>query len=292
MAKKIIRGFIDVFAAVILLVALISSCLVHGVFNAQTAADAVCNDEFYETLKVEFVEGFEAFGGVIDVSGAEVLNAVGEENVKNYARQYTVDFFDAMHNGTEFEPKEFNDGNLKEYVYGYIREFEPDITEENLNEIYELIFNNAESSVKYLPGIVQQVIPTANRVFNIINFLSDIEVFLYILFVVLVAISIVLTDKNKYVDTVYGILSAMFCVLAVAAIPLFMIMVYDVPSKLVLDAPVLLQFVRGINTLVFVDGAVITGIAFIVTAVAVIAMSVYLSIKKSKEILEKTVDKN
>ena len=32
-----------------------------------------------------------------------------------------------------FEPKEFNDGNLKEYVYGYIREFEPDITEENLN---------------------------------------------------------------------------------------------------------------------------------------------------------------
>lgn len=290
--KKILRGIIDVFAASILVFALLTSSFTSGISDAETSAETVCDDEFYEVLENDIVTAMNAFGGVIDIQGTEVLEAVGKDNVKQYAKNYTVTFFEAVHSGKEFAPPKFDDGNLKDYIFNYIRGFEPDISEENLQEIYDVVHKSVVNSLQYIPGLVLNVIPTAGRIFSSLSFLGNIEIFLYLLFIVLVAINVVLSEKKKYFDTFYGLLGTIFCVLAAVFIPLLMITLYDIPSKLVLDAPVLLKLIGGVNDLVFEYTALITGIAFIIATLALITVSVFIARKKSQNKLEKTVDKN
>lgn len=289
--KKILRGFLDVFAAIVLLAALLVSCFVHGIFDISASEKAVCNEDFYESLNKDIVKSVESFGGVFDIPGDGVLNAIGEDNIKNYTRQYTVDFFSAMYNGIEFEPSEFGDGDLKNYIYDYIRELEPETTEEELEEIYQMVCKSVNNSVKYIPGIIQQIIPSVSKIRNSLNFLDNIEILLYILFFITIGVNLLISDKKKYLEMFYGFFGTVFCVLATAVIPLFMITLYDIPSKLVLEESVLLQFIRGINSLVFVNTTIVTGISLIIVAILLIMVSVLLARKKYKENSQKTVDK-
>ena len=289
--KKFLHGFLDGLAAFILVIALLVSCLAHSVFDVKAAEKAVCTDEFYGKIKSDIIGGVESFGGVFDISGTEVLNAVGEDNVKAYARQYTVDFFEATYKGEEFEPAEFDDGNLKEYIYNFVRSFEPETPEEDLQEIYGNVRKNVEGSVKYIPGLVQTITPIISDVSNSLGFVYNIEIYLYILFALAVAINLILSYEKRYLTTLYGMLGTLFCFLATVFIPLLMISIYDIPSRMVLEESVLLQLIRGINKLVFVNTTTIIGIAFIIVAAALVAGSVFSARKKYKEILEKTVDK-
>ncbi len=291
MLRKILHGFLDVLAAILLLVALISSCLIHGIFDVKASERAICTDEFYEQIKADIIEGVESFGGIIEISGQDVINAIGEDNIKEYTRQYTVDFFDAAYNGKEFVPKNFNDGNLKEYIYNYILSFEPEVEETDLQEIYETVYKNVEGSVKYIPGIAQKMVPTVSKIKNTLGFVYDIEIYLYIMFALAVAINVILSYDKKYVETLYGLFGTMFCVLATVEIPLIMIIMYNVPSRLVIEESALLQFIGGVNTLVFFNTAVVIGIVFGIVAISLVAVSVLLARKKYKENLEKTVDK-
>ncbi len=282
--KKILRGFLDVFAAIILIIALLVSCFVHFITNVSFSEKTICNEQFYELLKADIIEGVESFGDIFDVSGSEVLNAVGEENVKAYARQYTAEFFDAMYNSGEFKPSEFNDGGLKDYIYNYIRSFEPETSDADLQEIYEMVSKNVENSVKYIPGIVEKLIPSVNKLVISLDFLRNIEILLYVLFVAIVVMNILISDREKYLDTLYGLLGTLFCFLATIFIPLFMVSMYNIPSKLVLEESVLLQLIEGINSLVFVNTTIVIGIVFAIITVMLVTVSILLAKRKYKEI--------
>lgn len=291
MLKKILHGFLDALAAFVLVVALLVSCLAHSTFNVKAAEKAVCTDKFYEKIKSDIVEGVESFGGIFDIPGEEVLKAVGEDNVKAYARQYTIDFFEAAYSGNEFEPEEFTDGELKEYIYNFVRAFEPEVAEEDLQEIYETVRKNVEGSVRYIPGLVKAITPIIGEAASSLSFIYNVEIYLYILFALAVAINLILSYEKRYLNTLYGLSGTLFCFLATVFIPLLMITIYDIPSRMVLEESVLLELIRGINKLVFVNTSVIFGIAFIIVTALLVTVSILSARKKYKENSEKTVDK-
>ena len=80
--------------------------------------------------------------------------------------------------------------------------------------------------------------------------------------------------------------------LATFAIPLFMAVQYDVPSRIAMDGSLLIYLIEGLNTVLFVNGATTVGIAFFVSAVLLIIVSVILAKRNVSKKDEKTVDKN
>ena len=277
MLIKIFRGIIDVFIAVFLVIALLITVITHGVFDSRKCAEAVCTAEFDNALKQEVIETVSSLGSVVDISGEDVLKAIGEENLINYAHQYTFDFFEAVNNGTAFKPQDFNDGKLETYIYEYIESFEAGVSEEEIQEIYELTFKNAEKTVKYIPGLIEQIIPKLSKPIQLVGFLPDIEIFVYILSVVLILINIVISEKTKRLDVVFGLLSALFCVLAAFAIPLFMISVYDIPSKIAMEGSLLIYLIKGLNDILLINALTVIGIAFIISAVLLIITVIMLA---------------
>lgn len=291
MLGKIFRGILDVLAALLLVVALLISVVIHGVFDSTACTNAVCTPEFDNALKNEVIECVESLGAVVDISGEDVLKAIGEENLLTYAHQYTFDFFESINSG-EFNPKEFDEGNLKTHITDYIKSFDGEISDEEIQEIYELTLKNTEKAVKYIPGLIQQLTPKVSRLFVIGAFLSDIEILVYALAFVLMGLNIIFSEKTKRLDVIFGVLSALFCVLATFAIPLFMAVQYDVPSRIAVDGSLLIYLIEGLNTVLFVNGATTVGIAFFVSAVLLIIVSVILAKRNVSKKDEKTVDKN
>ncbi len=284
MLGKIFRGILDVFAALFLIVALFISVISNGIFNSKICTEAVCTAEFDNALKQEVIESVGSLGSVIDISGEDVLEVVGEDNLITYAHQYTFDFFKAIHTNTEFKPQEFNEGNLKEYIYQYIKSFDAEISDSEIDEIYELTLKNTEKAVKYIPGLIQQMTPNISKVFLTVGFLPDIEIFIYALSFVLMAINIVISEKTKRLDALFGLLSALFCVLATFAIPLFMITLYDIPSKIAMEGSLLIYMIKGINDVLFANLSAVVGVAFIISAVLLIIMAI---IKAKRDMLKK-----
>lgn len=292
MLGKIFRGILDVIAALLLVAALLVSVIAHGILDSEKCAKAVCTAEFDSCLKQELIETVGSLGSVIDISGEDVLNAIGEENLVNYAHQYTFDFFEAINNGTSFEPKDFHDGNLKTYIYDYIKGFEAGVSDDEIQEIYELTLKNAEKTVKYIPGLIENIIPDVSKALHFIGFLPDIEIFIYVLFFTLIVITILISEKTKRLEVVFGILSALFCVLATFAIPLFMMFVYDIPSKIAMEGTILIYLIEGLNNILFVNSLIAIGIAFVISAILLIITAVLLAKINVLKKQEKTVDKN
>ncbi len=280
--KKLIRGFLDIVVALSLLIAVITSVLVHGVLDIDRFKDSICNQEFDNSAKQIILENIKANSSVIELDSEQLFKDANIDQLVLYTREYTKEFIECLFSNKKFEPKPFDNAEFKEAVIKQLKA-SGELTDEEISEITDEAMKNMQNTLQYIPTLIENKVQDIAPVFLRLSVLKLLEVPLYFFAFIIAVANFIFGQKNHRLDVAFGLSASCFIAFITVFIPLFMLALYNVPNKVALSESLLLFFVKGINKALVVNTTVILGIALIVIAVALGFSIVIISKKKTKQ---------
>lgn len=299
--KKIIRGILYTLTAITLLAAVISSITVRGILNSENCKNAICTEEFDASVEKYVRQCFMASSSVIELSGDRIINDVGVDSITLYAREYTRDYVDALYTGKEFVPKEFDNEAFKKSVYDQMKEFSSgELSDGEIEEIYEEALKTIRSVLQYVPKIAHKLINKVSPFIQRVSILKSLEIPLYFISAILVAVTFAFGGKAHLYDVLFGTASALWITFITLEIPLIILAFYNIPQRIVIGESLFLHFIKGICKVTINDSAVVIGVClgiitvFLAVSIALISFKRLEQREKEKIYIEKhqkTVDK-
>lgn len=298
--KKTIRGILDVLAAMLLLFSVLISMLVHGVLNSENCKNAICNDEFDAAVRQAVVKSLEASSSVIELDTQKLVEDIKMDALVAYAREYTADFIDSVFSLKAFEPAPFDNETFKNAVIEQLQQYSDELTQEDMQEICDEAVKNIQSTLQYIPNIVVNAVEKFSPVFEKLQLLKKIEIPMYFFTSIIIVANFMFGGKSHRLDVFFGISASTWVVFITVLIPLIMLAIYDIPSKIALGESLLLYFIKGLNRVLIVNSTNILGIALILIIVALVTSVVLIAKRKVaqsrqeeiyKRKIKKTVDK-
>ncbi len=282
--KKIIRGTLDCVIAVVLVCAVLSSIIVHGVLDSEKCKNAVCNDEFDLSVETYVRQCFDATSAVIELSGDRIVQDVGVSNLTAYAREYTRQFIDSVYNGTEFVPAEFDNERFKNSIYTQLAEYtNGEITDAEIEEIYNEALKNIHSVLRYVPQITMKLVGKITPMLQKLQVLKNLEIPLYCIAAILITVNFMFGRREHFYDIFLGISSALWVVFVTVEIPFIMVALYDVPSKIVIGESLFLYLIKGINTIAVTYTAIFLGICLVAVTVLLAVAITLVALRTAKQ---------
>lgn len=282
--KKIIRIFLDVVVALSLLAAVVISTLVHGILDIDKLKDSICNQDFDNSVKQIVLESLKANNSVIELDSEQLFEDARMDHFVLYTREYTKEFIECIFSNKKFEPKPFDNELFKEAVIKQLKA-SGEITDEEIISITDEVMKNMENTLQYIPTIIENKVPDIAPVFLKLSVLKFLEVPLYFFAFIIAVSNFIFGQKNHRLDVAFGLSSACFISFVTLFIPFLMLLLYNVPKKVVLGESLLLFFIKGINKAFVVNLTVILGISLILISVALGLSIVSLVKKKNKKAL-------
>ncbi len=298
--KKIIRGSLDVLAAILLLLSITISMLVHGVLNSENCKNAICNEEFDLAVEKVVIKSIEASSSVIELDSQKLFEEAKMDALVSYAREYTADFINSLFSSKDFEPKAFDNQAYKQAVLNQLQQHSDELSQEEIQEICDEAVENIQSTLRYIPAMVTKMVGKISVVLEKLQVLKKIEIPMYIFTLIVIVSNFIFGGKNHRLDVFYGVSASMWIVFTTILIPLVMLALYDIPSKIAIGESLLLYFVKGLNRVFIVNSTIIFAVVLAVITVALIWSIVLIAKRKAeqsnkeeiyKRKHEKTVDK-
>ncbi|MBE7092817.1 MAG: hypothetical protein E7365_06535 [Clostridiales bacterium] len=280
--KKVIRGFLDVIVAISLLIAVVTSVLVHGVLDIDKFKDSICNQEFDNSVKQTVFKSLEANNSVIELDSQQLFNDANIDELVLYAREYTKDFIECLFSNKKFEPKPFDNKKFQDAVIKQLKA-SGELTEEEISEITAEAMKNMQDTLQYIPTLIKNKVQDVAPIFLRLSILKLLEVPLYFFAFILAVANFIFGQKNHRLDVAFGLSASCFIAFITVFIPLLMLALYNVPAKIAISESLLLFFVKGINKALVVNMAVILCIALVLITVALVFSIILIAKSKAKQ---------
>lgn len=283
--KKLIRGFLDIVVALSLLVAVVTSVLVHGVLDIDRFKDSICNQEFDNSVKQTILNSLNANNSVIELDNEQLFKDANIDKLVLYTREYTKEFIECLFSNKKFEPKPFDNAEFKEAVIKQLKAI-GELTDEEISEITDEAIKNMQNTLQYIPALIENKVQDVAPIFLRLSVLKLLEVPLYFFAFILAVVNFIFGQKNHRLDVAFGLSASCFITFITVFIPFLMLALFNVPKKVALGESLLLVFIKGLNKAIVVNMTVVLGISLIIIAVVLGFSIVMLAKKKNKKVLE------
>ena len=207
--KKLIRGFLDILVALTLLVAVVTSVLVHGVLDVDKFKDSVCNQEFNVSVKQNVIKSIKVNNSVIELDSDQLFADANIDQLVLYTREYTKEFIECLFSNKKFEPKPFDNQQYKDAVIKQLKA-NKELSDEDIIEITDEAMKYMEGVLQYIPTFVTNRVQVVAPIFLRLSVLKQLEVPLYFFALIIAVANFIFGQKNHRLDVFYGLSTACF----------------------------------------------------------------------------------
>lgn len=298
--KKSIGVILDVLAALLLLFSVLISMLVHWGLNSENCKNAICNEEFDKAVEQAIMKSLEASNTVIELDTEKLVKDIKMDALVVYAREYTAEFIDSVFSSNTFEAKPLDNEIFKNAVLNQLQQYSDEFTEEEMQEICDEVVKKIQSTLQYIPAIITNRVQKASTILVKLQVLKKLEIPMYFFTSIIVVFNFIFRGEKHRLDVFFGVSASMWIAFVTILIPLIMLCIYDIPSKVALGESLLLYFIKGLNRVFIVNSSMVLGIILSLITVALVMSVVLISKRKVKQRekeeqykrkIEKTVDK-
>lgn len=275
--------------AALLCVAVVCSLLavsLQVVFNADIYGKAAETEAFVSALHEEVLEHLEAECLFYDLPYDTVKEAMPVQTVQAVALERMEAVYNALHRGTKLPSLSLDAAPFKAAIDSFFetlsfeeRPLDPDASQTIAKEL-------AESTALVMSiGISDKLIKTAHPLFaenSPLRRVANMAVWT-VLAVALLAAASLYPFKSTLRQRAYSTASALFIGSAIVAVPMWLFIGHDLPSKIAIGDSALREYVNAVLCTVLDRIGTVTTIAFIVAAVLLIAAIVWLVTEKNKK---------
>ena len=288
MAKPLLSAARFLLAAV-LCVAVVFSLLafsLRAVFDPDVYAATAEADAFVSALDTEVSEHLESEGLFYDLPHDVLKAAVPVQTVQAVAKERMASAYRTLYSGTTLPNVTLDPAPFKNTIDSFFetlpaeeRPLDPDASQTIAAEL-------AESTALVMSiGISDKLLSTAHPLFaetSPLRRVANAGIWLLLAVVVLTAVSLI-PFKSTLRQRVYGTAGALFIGSAVVAVPMWLFAALDLPLKIAIGDSALREYVNGVLYTVLGRANTVATIAFVVTAVLLIATVVWLVTEKNKK---------
>ncbi|MBR2860993.1 MAG: hypothetical protein IKB86_04055 [Clostridia bacterium] len=282
--KKIIRFSLDVLAAILILCAVLCTFSSRFLLNTEAYKSVVITEEFDSAVIKSIEESIEASSSIVEIPSEVVLEAVDRNRLIAYCHEYTLSFIDAAIENKEFAPEPFQSDKLKDAIFKQMEEYSEVavVTEEEANAVYEYTLENIQQTLTYIPKLILNAMPSAARILSALAITQKLEAVFYALAAVVIVSNFLFGKNGHLLDVFFGTSAAVWVALCTVEIPLLMVTLYNIPSRLALSKTTFYYLVKGVFDMLFARSALVFGIALAI-ATAALVIAVILITKKRKQ---------
>lgn len=301
--KKIALGALNFILSVAIVICFALSALSYlgaNIFtNSELYVKNVLTDEFYDAVYDE-VESYvrKATASVVTIEESAMKEVLDREQIRNIAEIYASNFIYRIFDGKAPEEiPQFSSEKMKNLVrdtiYNGITDAGFEISEEQLesdsSEAYELLRGYVDSSVKFIPSMLDGVISKAGEVVSRLVILNTVFTVSVIALAVLVIAKILINFRRGVGSCALSAVAPMWISSAFCFAPFAVLYMYDVTSRLAVTpgTSLYIYLCNAINTALG-GGLSFTLTVFVILTVLLIASVVLASFVK----LEKTAEEN
>lgn len=275
---QILRITLDVLTALTLTAALVFSLITHFLLNERAYKDIILTEEFNTCAMAGVRENLSNIGSVVEISADTIINSVTEERIVAYEREYTVAYLNYVMNGTPLDVTPINTAKLKTEIYDEIRAYcdEEEIvfSEEETEKVYEYACDSLKSALNYVPKLISDRLPAAERAISILRMLSVMELPLYLCAALCFIVNLAVGWKRHRNDVCFGTVAGSWIGVCTVLAPLAIVFFYDIPSRLILAESALFYLVKGICDLLFRYSTLLLAVILGVLTVLLIVTSI------------------
>ncbi len=274
--------------AVVLCAAVVCSLLafsLQAVFDSDVYGEAAETDVFVSALYTEVSEHLESECLFYDLPYDTVIKAMPVQTVQDVSREHITAVYDTLCHGTKLPSVTLDSAPFKRAIDSFFatlpveeRPLDPDASSTIAGEL-------AESTALVMSiGISDKLLSSAHPLFaetSPLRRVTNAGIWLLLAVVVLTAVSLI-PFKSTLRQRVYGTAGALFIGSAIVAVPMWLFAGLDLPAKIAIGDSALREYVNGVLYTVLGRANTVATVAFVVTAVLLIAAVVWL-ITESKE---------
>ncbi len=283
--KKIFSFVIDVLAAVLLLCAVLETTADMYWMQPDAYKRAVLTDEFDVSVKQQVEKSLNGISAIVEISPETIIEAAGMDKLVRYEHEYTGAVFTAMLTDEELTTEPFESNELYYTVMQKLDEYshETEISGEDAEGVYTYINDTLNKALAFLPQIAVKAINTVSGFVKKLSVVRAAVIPMWIAAILLITLAFVMNGKNRILDSLFGLLSAAWIAFTTLLIPLVMLVIYNIPSRIVLVKTPVYYFVLGSVKVLVNDSALIFGIIVALLTAALVIVSVLKAVKTNKK---------
>ena len=296
-ARKALRIFLDATAAIALLGAIFSTFCYAFVTNANEYRASILTEKFDSLTMVEYKKCIESVGSIVEIDTQKVFDAVSTNEIEAFEHNYVITVITSIIDNKEMYLQNFSSQKLEEVINKEIKNYcdanKLEFKEEEAKEIYDYICGYIDSTLEFIPGAIMPYLKKAGPLFARLNVFSQLQLPLYFVALVSLVLNLSIAKKRHAKDVLFGSVSTTWIAITTFAVPIGLLALYNVPSKLVLSKNLFFLFVNGICDVIINKLAILLVIVlFILTVMLVIGMVLVNRKKKEEDYLNAYIDKN
>ncbi len=275
--------------AAVLCAAVVCSLLafsLQAVFDSDVYGAAAETDAFVAALHTEVSEHLESECLFYDLPYDTVKEAMPVQTVQAVARERMAAVYDTLCRGTKLPAATLDPAPFKAAIDSFFETLPAEERPLDVDASKTIAGELAESTALVMSiGISDKLLASARPLFADVSPLrrvADAGAWILLTVVVLAALSLI-PLKSTWRQRAYTTASTLFIGSAVVAVPMWLFVGLDLPSKIAIGDSALREYVNAVLYTVFDRANAIATAAFIVSAVLLIAAVVWLVTNKNKK---------
>ncbi len=296
-ARKVLRIFLNTTTAIALLGAIFSTFCFAFVTNANEYRASILTEKFDAHTMAEYKKCVESVGSIVEIDTQKVFDAVSANEIEAFEHNYVITVITSIIDNKEMQLQSFSSQKLEEVIYKEIKAYcdanKLEFKEEEAKEIYDYICGYIDSTLEFIPGAIMPYLKKAGPLFATLNVFSQLQLPLYFVALVALVLNLSTAKKRHAKDVFFGTVSATWVAITTFLVPIGLLALYNIPSKLVLSKSLFFFFASGICDVVINKLAILLAIVFVILTVMLVLGMILISKKKKEEdYLDAYIDKN
>ena len=296
-AKKLLRIILDALTAIALLAAIFSTFCYGFCTNANEYRTSILTEQFDSVTMSEYKKCIDSISSIVEIDTKKVYDAVSANEIEAFEHNYVITVITSIIENKETHLQSFSSQKLENVINDEIKKYcdanKLEFKEEEAKEIYDYICGYIDSTLEFIPNAIMPYLKKAGPLFSTLKLFSQIQLPLYFVAIVALMLNLSIAKKRHAKDVLFGTVSAVWVSIATVAIPINLLALYNIPSKLVFSKSLFFFFVNGVCDVIINKLAILLLIAFlVVTSMLIIGMVIVNRKKKEKDYLNAYINKN
>ncbi len=295
-AKKALRTTLNIITAITLLVAIFSTFCYAFATNANEYRASILTEQFDSVTITEYKKCVESISSIVEIDTKKVVDAVSASEIEVFEHNYVISVITSITKGKELSLEKFSSAELEAVINQEIKDYcdknKLEFNEAEAKEIYEYICGYIDSTLEFVPNVILNYLKKTAPLFKVLNVFSQLQLPLYFIAIITLLLNLSIAKKRHAKDVLFGTVSAMWIAITTVAIPIGMLALYNIPSRLVFSKNLFFFFVKGVCDVVINKLAILFLIMLLIITVMLIIVIVLINRKKKQDDVQEYIDKN
>lgn len=285
--SKAIRVILDTVTAIALLLAVLSTFCYTFLVNPNEYRTSILTEKFDSVTVAEYKKCIESISSIVEIDTNKVFEAVSINEIEVFEHNYVIAVVTSIIENKEIKLQNFSSQKLSDVISQeisrYCDENKLEFKPEEAEEIYQYICGYIDSTLEFIPNAIMPFLKKATPLFSVIGFFSQLYLPFFFVAIVAFLLNLSIAKKRHAKDVFFGTMSGVWIAITTVAVPICLLAIYDIPSKLVLSKNLFFYFANGICDIAINKFAIFLTISFCVSTVMLVIAIIMLNKKKRQD---------